>query len=214
MRTILRSVAHDANLGRRDGHPVLILPGYAADDWSTAPLRLAVRSQGYWAHGWRLGRNVGPTARVVAGLRVRVEQLRQAHGRRVSVVGWSLGGVYARALARERPELVRQVITLGSPYRSFENSPAPLAVPATSIYTRTDGVTSWQLCIDRTGPRAENIEVYGTHTGLGVNPAVILAVLDRLGQPEDDWRPFRPPWWAHCSYPEPETWSADARPSA
>jgi pimeloyl-ACP methyl ester carboxylesterase len=214
MRTILRSVVHDANLGRSDGHPVLILPGLAADDWSTAPLRWAVRSQGYWAHGWRLGRNVGPTARVVAGLRVRVEQLRRAHGRRVSVVGWSLGGVNARALARERPQLVRQVITLGSPYRSYENSPPLLAVPATSIYTRTDGVTSWELCIDRAGPRAENIEVYGTHIGLGVNPTVILAVLDRLGQPEDDWSPFRPPWWAHCSYPEPESWSTDDRRSA
>ena len=93
------------------------------------PLRRAVSSQGYWAHGWRLGRNVGPTARVVAGLRDPVEQLGRAHGRRVSVVGWSLGGVYARALARERPELVRQVITLGSPFRSFETSPAPWRCP-------------------------------------------------------------------------------------
>ena len=205
MRTILRSIAADANLGRGDGHPVLILPGLGADDWSTVPLRWTVRSQGYWAHGWRLGRNVGPTARVVAGLRHRVEQLGRAHARRVTIVGWSLGGIYARALARERPELVRQVITLASPYRSFETSPTPLAVPATSIYTRTDGVASWQNCINRTATRAENIEVYGTHNDLGINPTVILAVLDRLGQPEDNWQPFRPPWWAHCSYPQPET---------
>jgi pimeloyl-ACP methyl ester carboxylesterase len=205
MRTILRSAGDVANLARSDGHPVLILPGYATDDWSTVPLRWAVRSQGYWAHGWRLGRNDGPTARIVAGLRQRVEQVQRSHGRRVSLVGWSLGGVYARALARERPELVRQVITIGSPYRSFERSPAPLAVPATSIYTRTDGVTSWQGCVDDVGPRAENIEVYGTHFDLGVNPAVIVAVLDRLAQPEGDWQPFRPPRWGQCAYPAPRT---------
>ena len=171
----------DPNLGRSDGHPVLILPGFAADDWSTMPLRRAVSNQGYWAHGWRLGRNVGPTARVVAGLRDRVEQLGRAHGRRVSVVGWSLGGVYARALARERPELVRQVISLGSPFRSFETSPAALAVPATSIYTRTDGVTSWQNCIDPTGTAGRE------HRG-------IRHAQRPRHQPGRDPRRARPPW--------------------
>ncbi len=78
-------------------------------------------------------------------------------------------------------------------------------MPATAIYTRTDGVTSWQNCIDPTGTAGREHRGLRHHNDLGVNPAVILAVLERLGQPEDDWQPFRPPWWAHCSYPEPET---------
>lgn len=188
-------------MGRGDEHPVLLLPGFAASDRSTLPLRWVLRGQGYWAHAWQLGRNVGPTQRAVSGIRRRLEELRATHGRRVSIVGQSLGGIYGRQLARERPELVRQVITLGSPYRMVEHPrravpererPA-LVVPATSIYSRTDGIAPWQQCIDVVGPLAENIEIYGSHVGMGVNPAVVYAVLDRLAQPEDDWQPFRAP---------------------
>ncbi|MGI9051338.1 MAG: esterase/lipase family protein [Ilumatobacteraceae bacterium] len=208
-------------MGRGDEHPVLLLPGFAAGDRSTVPLRWVLRGQGYWAHAWQLGRNIGPTKRAVSGMRRRLEELHGKQGRRVSIVGQSLGGIYARMLARESPELVRQVITLGSPYRMVEGDrssaqrywrhvehlhdgdlplrsvaehdrPA-LVVPATSIYSRSDGIARWQTCIDVVGPLAENIEVYGSHVGMGVNPAVVYAVLDRLGQPEDDRQPFRPP---------------------
>ena len=103
--------------GRGDNHPVLILPGFLAGDSSTAPLRSILQSQGYWVHGWRLGRNLGPTADIVDGFVDRLQELHDRHQRPVSLIGWSLGGIYARRLARKWPELVRQVITLGSPFR-------------------------------------------------------------------------------------------------
>jgi hypothetical protein len=223
-----------------DGHPVLVLPGFTAGDDSTIPLRGVLNERGYAVRGWRLGRNVGPTSRIVTGMRRQLEWMSRTSGRRVSIVGWSLGGVYARLLARERPELVRQVITLGSPYRIThgdrssashlwerlehwhsdelplighrEEALTPLTMPATSIYTRDDGVVRWQLCIDTTGPdapnpRAENIAVHGTHIGLGLNPSVIVAILDRLAQPEDEWEPFRPPLPIRLWYPKAVSWT-------
>jgi hypothetical protein len=140
--------------------------------------------------------------------------------------------MYARELARQFPEAVRDVISLGSPYRltledrttlsplvdrlrpAFEQQLADrewvaeddkprLTVPATSIYSRTDGIVRWPLCIDRTSPIAENIEVRGSHSGLVVNPAVLYAIADRLGQPEGDWRPFVAPGQLRRFYPRP-----------
>jgi pimeloyl-ACP methyl ester carboxylesterase len=221
-------------LGRGDQHPVLVLPGFSASDSSTAPLRWALRGQGYWVHAWKLGRNIGPTSRAVNGMRQRIEELHDQHGRTVTLIGQSLGGIYARLLARENPDMVRQVITLGSPYRMVEGDRSaaqglwkqvehlhdgklalnelreqdrpPLLVPATSIYSRTDGVAPWQTCIDEVREHAENIEVYGSHVGMGVNPAVLVAVLDRLAQHEDDWRPFAAPLGMRSLYPRPANW--------
>lgn len=221
-------------LGRGDQHPVLVLPGFSASDQSTVPLRSALRAQGYWAHSWHLGRNLGPTSRIVNGMRDRLEELHTEHGRGVTLVGQSLGGVFARQLAREHPEMVRQVITLGSPYRMMagdrstaqplweqvqhlhdgdfpwqdvaEHERPPLTVPATSIYSRTDGVAPWQTCIDEVREFAENIEVHGSHVGMGVSPAVVVAILDRLAQPEGDWRPFAAPVGLRSWYPRPAGW--------
>ncbi len=219
--------------GRGDNHPVLILPGFLAGDSSTAPLRSILQSQGYWVHGWRLGRNLGPTPDVVDGLIDRLEDLHDRHARPVSLIGWSLGGIYARRLARKWPELVRQVITLGSPFRITPDDRSaasalfdrlqpthaigldellpgfdagPLTVPATAIYTRTDGVVRWWQCIEQTGAQAENIEVRGSHSGLGFNAAAIYAISDRLAQPQDDWRPFRPPMCTRQLFPHPADW--------
>ena len=205
---------------RGDGHPVLVLPGLAASDESTRPLRWFLRNRGYHTHGWRLGRNTGPSERIRSGLGERVRAIAEQHGRRISLVGWSLGGIYAREIARRAPDAVRQVITLGSPFRSLETTTRAdvplrdtpgdqdhsgrlrrevgddagraLRVPTTAIYTRTDGVVPWQLCIERPGPRRESVEVHGSHIGLGHNPAVLLVVADRLAQPEGTWAPFRP----------------------
>ncbi len=221
-------------MGRGDRHPVLLLPGFTADDDSTALLRATLRTQGYYAHSWGLGRNLGPTARIVDGMRARLDELHDQHGRPVSLIGQSLGGVYARLLARERPEAVRQVITLGSPYRMQEGDRStaqpmwervrhlhdgdlplatvreedrpPLEVPATSIYSRTDGVAPWHTCIDVVAEQSENIEVRGSHIGMAINPAVVVAILDRLSQDEDDWRPFAPPPGLRSWYPRPASW--------
>lgn len=217
-----------------DGHPVLVLPGFTAGDASTRGLRWALRNQGHRTHGWGLGRNIGPTGPIVEGMRSRLNDLAERYGRTVSLVGWSLGGVYARALARERPELVRQVVTMGSPYRMVEGDASgasatwkrfehlhdgdmnlkhiaeqdrpPLAVPATSIYSRWDGIAPWQTCIDVVGRHAENVEVRCTHSAMGVHPAVVHVVLDRLRQPEHRWRPFRAPVALRPWFPRPVTW--------
>ena len=199
-----------------DGHPVLVLPGLAATDESTRPLRWFLRTRGYHTHGWRLGRNTGPTTRLRKDLGDRMRAIADRHGRRISLVGWSLGGIYAREIARTAPDAVRQVITLGSPFRSVDadvplhDTPAdpdhgrrlrrdvgggtgrPLAVPTTAVYTRTDGVVPWQLCVEQPGPRRESVEVRVSHIGLGHNPSVLLVVADRLAQPEGTWTPFSP----------------------
>lgn len=202
-----------------DRHPVLLLPGLLADDASTIPLRRVLRTLGYRTYGWRLGRNIGPTFAAVRGMETRIDELTERYGRPVSLIGWSLGGVYARTLARRRPDQVRQVVTLGSPIRMehrgqtratstferfshlhvekaeypLEQGLPPLAIPATSIYSRLDGIVNWRACLDQPGPRAENIAVLSSHLGFGHNPAAIWAVADRLAQREHEWAPFRPP---------------------
>lgn len=124
--------------GGADQHPVLVLPGFGAGDSSTVPLRWGIRGQGYWVHAWRLGPNIGPTQKVVEGLRARVDALAAEHGRTISIIGWSLGGILARALARESPDRFRQVITLGSPYRRVEGQRIGGAqtAPLQAIYNR------------------------------------------------------------------------------
>ena len=214
-----------------DGHPVLVLPGFLADDGSTWTLRRILRDLGYRVHGWRLGRNLGPTAETVTGLQDRLLDLRSRYDCEVSVIGWSLGGIYARTLARDTPAAVRQVITLGSPIRlaherqsragrafnryahlhvvprelPLESGADALPVPATSIYSRCDGIVAWQACLDPPSTRAENIAVVGSHLGFGHHPAVIWAVADRLAQPLGGWAPFRAPATLRPLYPPVDT---------
>jgi pimeloyl-ACP methyl ester carboxylesterase len=206
---------------RGDGHPVLTLPGFLASDLSMAPMRRYLKELGYDSHAWRMGRNVGVArsggiARMRAALRDRLAEIHASSGRKVSIVGWSLGGVYARDLALQAPEMVRYVVTLGSPFtndvratnatRLYEalsgeavedNSElrqaisGDLPVPTTSIYSRSDGIVNWRTCLLRPSATAENIEVYfASHVGLGVNPAVLWAVADRLAQGEGQFRQF------------------------
>jgi hypothetical protein len=225
-------------LGRGDRHPVLVMPGFSGSDASTGPLRGILRSQGYWVQGWGLGRNIGPTPEIVTGMVERLRLMHERHEAKVSLIGWSLGGIYARAMARMFPDMVRQVITLGSPYRLRDASSTPvgrlyrsyaarhvvaptggtielppeeelppLEVPATSIYTRTDGIVHWSSCIDAEGPLRENIEVNSSHIGLGVNPAAIGAISDRLARAEGDWKPFKPRRIFAGLYPKPVWWT-------
>ena len=215
---------------RGDGHPVLVLPGWGASDVSTRALRGFLRDRGYHVHAWRLGRNLGPSPETVEGLRDRVGELARRHGRQMSLVGWSLGGIYVREIARAAPGLMRLVITLGSPFRlrdrtasslgglfeavgarSGRASPSdprppedqrePLPVPATSIYTRSDGVVPWRSCLETASPTAESIEVSGSHAGLGHNAAALWAIADRLAQPEGTWHPFRPEGASRILFP-------------
>lgn len=204
---------------RGDGHPVLVLPGFVTTDASTSVIRRYLARMGYDAHAWELGRNLGPKAIGLEGEKLvdRLNAIHSATGRKVSLVGWSLGGIMARLVARRAPEAVRQVISLGSPFagspratnvwRAYEiltgqkindahtksqlaESATPMPVPSTAIYSREDGVVAWQNCVEPMGPESDNIEVHGSHCGMGVNPAVLFAIADRLAQSEDDWHPF------------------------
>jgi pimeloyl-ACP methyl ester carboxylesterase len=199
-----------------DGHPVLTLPGFLASDLSMAPMRRYLKELGYDAHAWNMGRNIGGISRMRTALRERLAGIHESSGRKVSLVGWSLGGVYARDLALQAPQLVRYVVTLGSPFandvratnatrlyealsgEAVDHDPelreaisGDLPVPTTSIYSRADGVVNWRTCLLRPSDTAENIEVYlASHVGLGVNPAALWAVADRLAQPEGQFRQF------------------------
>ena len=103
-----------------DGHAVLVIPGFGATDRSTWPLRHVLERLGYAVQGWELGRNTGSSPRIADALRRRLATARRRSGRPVSLIGWSLGGIYARELARRNPDAVRQVITLGSPIHGGE----------------------------------------------------------------------------------------------
>jgi pimeloyl-ACP methyl ester carboxylesterase len=185
-----------------DGHPVLVLPGYSASDRSTDPLRNLLRRLGYRTYGWGLGVNVGPSRRILDGLVTKLDQTFERRAAPVSIVGWSLGGVYARELARARPHAVRQVITLGSPIRrSIDDVDPPLPTPTTSIYSRTDGIVSWRSSLVRRTATSENVRVVGSHCGLGFNAAAITVIADRLAQPARTWSPFSPPWYLRAAFP-------------
>lgn len=205
---------------RGDGHRVLVLPGFLADDRSTLPLRHVLRRRGFRAHAWGLGRNLGPTPMVVSGMARRLQQLQAREDNPVSLVGWSLGGILARELARLEPERVRCVVTLGSPFRLTSQAPPQtthpgrlfealkpwhsnllaerppeedrpaLRVPATSIYSKLDGIVPWQSCLDIAGPRRESVEVTASHLGMGVHPRALAILVDRLRQDPDDWQPY------------------------
>ncbi len=212
---------------RGDGHPVLVLPGLAASDTSTRPLRTYLKAQGYAAHGWKQGANHGPRPGVEAGIEARIIDLFERYGRKVSLIGWSLGGVFAREAARRFPDRVRQVITLGSPFanepkasnawrlyetlseRRVDDWPnreamkLPPPVPSTAIYSRTDGIVAWQGCLEQDSIHTQNIEVEGSHCGLGHNPAALYAIADRLALPEDAWQPFDRGGLRRFVYPDP-----------
>src|SRR4051812_18213922 len=207
---------------RGEPHPVLVLPGLMASDLSTRVLRTWLGRLGYPVVGWALGRNRGPTQEVLSELPLLVDRLAREHGTSVSIVGWSLGGIYARRLARRAPRQVRQVISLGSPFaltdRPADGTPGvrayqrlrpvgssgrahssrgslarPLPVPSTAIYSRWDGVVDWRTCRQEPGPTSENVAVRSSHLGMGHDPAVLWVVADRLAQPRHDRRPVPRP---------------------
>lgn len=204
---------------RGDGHRVLVLPGFMGGDDSTAILRRFLTRLGYQPLPWTLGQNNG-SYDIQERLVRHVLKLTRENDERISLVGQSLGGVYARELARQFSPHVRQVITLGSPFAStsLDNTNAlvgrlfeymsgrsledmreealaftsePPPVPSTSIYSKSDGVVHWTTCLESPGYQAENIEVLGSHTGMAMNPLVFHLISDRLAQPHGAWRPFK-----------------------
>ena len=207
---------------RGDGHPIVVFPGLFASDRSTGPLRRLLNDAGYKSYGWGHGTNLGPSR--AEDLEGEIEELIGTvfleNGKRpVSLVGWSLGGLYARLAAHLMPEKVNQVITLGSPingspqltnaWRLYElvsdmdidasdNEEKlaliakPLPVPSTSIYSKSDSIVAWQISRAADGPNQQNIHVPASHIGMAFSPLVVQVILDRLQTPVDAWQAFEP----------------------
>ncbi len=208
---------------RGDGHTVVVYPGLSASDATTMPLRKYLTSLGYSVHGWGQGFNFGPRAGVLGAGRQQLRALLAQSKQPVSLVGWSLGGIYARELAKElidEGHPVRSVITLGTPFaggprstnawrlyeltsgrsaqreaEKFELTVAP-RVPTSSIYSRSDGIVAWQASLQAAHPEhphTENVEVVASHFGIGLNPSAWWAVADRLAQVPGRWQKFQKP---------------------
>jgi pimeloyl-ACP methyl ester carboxylesterase len=189
-----------------DAAPVVDVPGWGAPETLTGPLRRYLRSLGYDARGWGFGQNRGDVRRDVRRLEQHVAARAESAGP-VALVGWSLGGIVVREVARRRPELVSQVITFGTPlvggtthtagawlsprtdarrvaaYVDRREREHPLEVPVTVILSRRDGVVNWRSCVDHHSPRAEHIEVGSTHIEMVLDPDVWLTIARRLGEP-------------------------------
>lgn len=199
-----RSLVEQAPRG--DGRPILVIPGFLCSDLSTWMLRRFLRKIGYRSFAWKQGINWGPKPGVRTRLLHRVHQLQECHGQPVTIIGWSLGGFYARELACIRPDLIREVITLGSPLHGTPQAtavwnaflwlnrrhmpqiargeidfPLPYAVPCLSIFTREDGIVPWQFCKPQRGLAGQHIEVPGSHIGLVANPMVMQILGQHLG---------------------------------
>ena len=203
-----------------DGHPVIVFPGLGTGDSSTQFARNFLSGIGYDARTWGFGRNLGPKH----GMDELLVQLREmlvsvsnsAGGQQVSLIGWSLGGIYARELAKVAPDLVRQVITLGTPFKDLAGTNAdvlyellnkdssyrnpfvlekiamPPPVPCSSIYSKTDGVVHWKSSIEDEGHQLEHIEIPGAcHLGLGHNPISMYVLANRLTHTKETWTPYK-----------------------
>lgn len=207
-----------AGLPSGDGHPVLVLPGFLAGASSTNFLRSFLRTKGYRVYDWGQGRNMGVREGLRGRLAARLDHITDRTGVPMSIIGWSAGGIYAREIARENPDRVRSVITMGTPMRgnlratsawpaytllnrgrhAVDLTPEvlgtraePLSVPTTCIYSKYDGIVAWELCTSLLSPTTENIEVRSTHLGFGHHRTTLGIVADRLAQPEGAWRPYR-----------------------
>jgi pimeloyl-ACP methyl ester carboxylesterase len=202
-----------------DGHGVLVLPGFATGDESTVLLRSFLRTLGYDVHPWRLGWNLDHLTVGSKGehLTREIDNIHRTTGRKVSLVGWSLGGVIAREAARRNPQAVRQVLSIGSPIggnpqannlgtiyewlsgnkvnspatlHRFTLGPQALSMPSSALFSKTDGITAWQNCLAIPDHQTENIEVQSSHFGMLMNPIVFHIIADRLAQAENEWSPF------------------------
>lgn len=208
-----------ANEACGDGHPVLVIPGFLASDSSTTILRNFLDDIGYVSYGWELGRNYGKEE-TLYHLSEYFQKIKATHRSRVTVIGWSLGGVYARQIAKMHPEETRQVITLGSPFQAISEAnnvawiynlltggesagdidedlrkdiPKPAPVPTTCLYSKQDGIVPWQYCMELEEDHFhQNIEVRSSHFGMAHNPSVLKIIADRLQYAPETWQHFYP----------------------
>ena len=219
----LRTIAGNSCDGKAgkpgDGHPVIIFPGLGGDGSAVVPLRNHCNSLGYETIDWGSGYNTGSRDNLdawIGELALHIDALTSRYDQPATFIGWSLGGIYAREIAKLLAPRVRQVITIGTPFNadtdltnigwmhrlasgaSADIAPAvskrlrtPPPVPTTSIYSRSDGLVAWQTCVHAApSHEVQDIEIDGSHVGLGWNPAVLDIVANRLGQQPSNWQPY------------------------
>lgn len=190
-----------------DGHAVVVFPGFLTGDWATKQLIAWLRKVGYDARGWGTGVNWGPSTQAIKRCETLLDEAVERTGRRVTLIGRSLGGLYARELAKDTPEKIVRVITLGTPVRFPISTPlSPFvdavsgsydpvfvkrahdltrnpSVPVTAFYSRKDGIVPWKSCLIDESAMAENIEVDSPHTIMGANPQAMRVIAERLATP-------------------------------
>lgn len=197
------------SLPKGDGHPVLVVPGLLSHDITTRPLRVLLERLGYVVYGWEQGINLANLDDVEI-LDTHLKAIYAEHGKKVSVIGWSLGGLYARKIASDNLTMIRQIITLGSPFRSLdvqgaamttlkilyrsneipippehkewvENLKNPLPIKTTSLYSKKDGIVPWMLCLESIEDNLHsNREIVSSHTGMVNNKQAIQHIVREL----------------------------------
>ncbi|MBL8711815.1 MAG: alpha/beta fold hydrolase [Alphaproteobacteria bacterium] len=204
-----------ASVPRGDGHPVLVIPGFFGNDLHMTELQHTIRDHGYTVYGWEAGMNMGPSKSKADQLEKHLQKIYEENGNRpVSIVGYSLGGVYARELARRHPELVANVITLGAPFgqrdsggnvdervahvQEFygtQNTDPRIAppVPTTSLFSTNDWVAGWREALNTGGKQQENIRITGGHVAMPFSDNAAAIILDRLAQKTVNWQPMQKP---------------------
>lgn len=187
----------------RGDKTVVIFPGYSTNDLAMLPLRSALKALGHQPFGWGFGTNRAEVEKMLDPVAEMVERRVEQTGKPATTIGWSNGGIFAREVARDRPELVSQVITFGTPVFGGpkftrgaalypanevdrvakmvdERNAIPIEQPITSIYSEADNIVDWRACIDTFSPNVENLEVRSTHAGMLLDPDIWTIIANRL----------------------------------
>ena len=198
-----------ANAPRGDGRAIALAPGYLAGELSLLPLAQFLRYLGYTVYPWGLGGNNGDVEEDIGLFGARIEALhKDLDGDEITLIGWSLGGVIAREVARQWEDCIAEVITLATPivggpkYTALgdlyaflkgvdldwidqevhERNKLGLNQPVTSVYSKSDGIVAWQASVDVYNPQARNIAINTTHIGIGVSPVAWRLIADILAE--------------------------------
>lgn len=198
---------HRSDVGQ--GAPVMTLPGFCANDDSMKQMRFNLNAAGFSAKRWKMGRNLGARLDTMERIHARVQDIADKSGQRVNLVGWSLGGIMAREYARNHPDHVASVITMGSPFsgslkanhawrlyqivagHKIDDMPVPIdpglkpPVPTFALWSSRDGVIAIASARGEAHQSDVIREVDCGHLGFAFDPAAIDAVIDCLIEARD-----------------------------